>query len=239
VVRGPAACLGGRDGHDTADATGTLMAVTIMSPHSTFQPLGVKGTFSGVAVGEGIVWVTDVENGQLWPHYVAGSPFPGPAPSGLPIPQGAVRVAADGGSVWVTNSENTVTRVDAKTLTADPPIPVGNGPIGLAVHDGVVWVANSEDDDVSRVVAGATGPTPATPVAKAPVAIAAAADGVWVLSQDARVLTRLDPVTGKVKGSTSIATRPRGIALGSDRVWLVGVEPSVVIGVLRSALGGA
>ena len=217
-----------------ADATGTLTGIAIRD-RTSFNSLDVKGAFSSVAVGGGVVWVTDVENGQLWPagyKVVAGGPV-----SGIRIPQGAVRVAVDGDSVWVTNGENTITRVDAKTLAVDAPITVGSGPIGLAVRDGVVWVANSEDDDVSRVTAGLTGPAPATHVAKAPIAVAVGVDGAWVISQDARRLTRLDGASGKVLRSLAINTRSRGIALGTDRVWIAGVEPNVVVGVLRSALG--
>lgn len=222
------------DGTDVwvADANGSLTGITIRTRASTGIMHGAA-TFSGIAAARGVVWLTDVQSGNLFlvhPHDVAQ---PGPTQ----IPQGAVRVAVDGDSVWVTNGENTVTRVDARTLAVDPPITVGTGPIGLAVRDGVVWVANSEDDDVSRVTAGLTGPAPATHVAKAPIGVAAGDDAVWVISQDARRLTRLDVTTGKVLRSLAIDTRPRGIALGSDRVWIAGVEPNVVVGVLRSALG--
>ncbi|MBV9666480.1 MAG: hypothetical protein JOZ37_21130, partial [Actinobacteria bacterium] len=104
---------------------------------------------------------------------------------------------------------------------------------------GVVWVANSEDNTVSRIVTGSTnGPTTPTAVPKAPVAVAVGTDGAWVISQDDRQLTRLDGRTGKLAHSLSIDTDPRGVALGTDRVWIAGVDSNVVLGVLRSALGG-
>jgi YVTN family beta-propeller protein len=218
-----------------ADASGTLTGITIRDQQPDLAPTTIGGTLSGIAVADGELWITDVENGRLWPRAVGYRPG-GPTPP-IQIPQGAVRVAVDGSSVWVTNGEDTVTRVDATTRAVDPPITVGTGPIGVAARNGVVWVANSDDDDVSRLVPGTTGPLAATKVAKAPIGVAVGADGAWVISQDARRLTRLDATTGKVRGSTSIATRPRGIALGTDRVWIVGVEPNVVVGVLRSALG--
>jgi DNA-binding beta-propeller fold protein YncE len=140
--------------------------------------------------------------------------------------------------VWVSNGENTVTRVDATTLAIDAPITVGTGPIGLAARAGYVWVANSEDDTVTQIVTGLDNRTDNPRVAKAPVAVAAGAGGdAWVVSQDARRLTHLYLDRGRVNPSMAIATRPRSIAFIGDRVWIAGVEPNVVIGVLRSALG--
>jgi len=212
------------------DATGTLTRLDVARREAVGQPIEVGGVVSGIAVDGSAVWVVDNEHGTLIRVDAATGDVGPPAT----FTSGAVRVAADRGAVWVTNGENTVTPVGGA------PVTVGTGPIGLAVRNGVVWVTNSEDDTVSRIVSGpASGPVPATVVGKAPVAVVAGADGAWVVSQDVRQLTRLDPSTGKVARTTSISTRPRGISLGSDRVWIAGVEPSAVIGVLRSALGGA
>ncbi|MBV9254384.1 MAG: hypothetical protein JO054_09145, partial [Actinobacteria bacterium] len=219
-----------------ADAKGMLDAVALRG-HAVSHPIQAAGAFSGVAAGPGVGWVTDVQNGTL--SYAESPARPGGVPGPLPIPNGAVRVAVEGDSVWVTNSENTITHVNATTLAVDPPITVGTAPIGLAVRDGVVWVANSEDNTVSRIVTGSTnGPTTPTAVPKAPVAVAVGTDGAWVISQDDRQLSRLDGRTGKLAHSLSIDTDPRGVALGTDRVWIAGVDSNVVLGVLRSALGG-
>lgn len=220
------------------DATGTLTRIDARTRRVAGNA-HIGGVLSGLATagpvpgGHGFVWVVDNEHGLLVGADQSNLRGEGP----IAIPQGAVRVAVDGTDVWVTNGENTVTHVGAGGVV-DPPVTVGTGPIGLAVRDGVVWVANSEDSTVGRFVAGLTGPAPAIAVAAAPIAVAAGADGAWVLSQDARRLTRLDPKSGRVLRTTAVDTSPRGIALTTTRVWLVGVEPNVVIGVLRSALGG-
>jgi DNA-binding beta-propeller fold protein YncE len=220
-----------------ADATGGVKKIGIRD-RVPLDQMNTDGVLSGIAVADGALWLTDVQNGRLFEQRLGYQPG-GPTPP-VSLPAGAVRVAVDGQSVWVTNGDNTVTRVDAKTLVADPPTAVGNGPIGLAVRDGVVWVTNSDDDTVSRILVGSqTGPAPATKVGKGPIAVAAGADGAWVVSQDARQLTRLALATGKVARSLPVDTRGRGVVLGADRVWIVGVDPDVVIGVLRSALGGA
>ncbi|MBV8692724.1 MAG: YncE family protein [Actinobacteria bacterium] len=220
-----------------ADANGTLSRIDVRDRRVTGERL-MGGTPSSVAAGSNAVWVTLVDTGEL--RFELTDQSAEAAPIGpVSIPGGAVRVALDGGSVWVTNSENTITRVDAKTLKVDPPITVGTAPIGLAVREGVVWVANSEDNTVSRIVTGSTnGPTTPTAVPKAPVAVAVGTDGAWVISQDDRQLSRLDGRTGKLAHSLSIDTDPRGVALGTDRVWIAGVDSNVVLGVLRSALGG-
>ncbi|HZQ87135.1 MAG TPA: hypothetical protein VFA83_19995 [Acidimicrobiales bacterium] len=210
------------------DATGTLTRIDARSRRVSGAPQQLGGVLSGVALASGAVWVVDNEHGTL----VRVDPATMQPGQPVTLPDGAVRVSVDGADVWVTNGENTV------TLMGSTPVQVGSGPIGVSARDGVVWVANSEDNSVSRVVAGLTGPVPAVAVAGAPIAVTAGADGAWVLSQDARRLTRLDVKSGRVLRTTTVDTSPRGIALTTARVWVVGVEPNVLIGVLRSALGG-
>lgn len=217
-----------------ADAAGRVQGIDMRTRRARDETMVSGGTPSGLAVAAGTLWITDVENGALVPRALGSHPG-GPTPP-VAIPDGAVRVAVDRGSVWVTNSDHTVTRVDARTLQLDSPIAVGHGPIGVAAHDGVVWVANSDDDTVSRIADGRATSTAHVPAA--PVAVAAASDGAWVVSQDGLRLARLDPATGRVRQSIPIEARPRGVAVGRTRVWLVGVDPDEVIGVLRSALGG-
>ncbi len=111
-------------------------------------------------------------------------------------------VAAGGGSVWVTNTDDqTVTRVDPSTGEASQTIPVGSGPGGVAADEHGVWVANSLDGTITRIDPKANAVVDTIPVGTAPVALALAGDELWVVSRDDQTLTRLDARTGKVTGA--------------------------------------
>jgi YVTN family beta-propeller protein len=210
-----------------ADASGTVTAIDTSTRRVKGPSVRIGAALSGIATGAGAVWVTDIERGILWRVDPSDR-------TTLPtnVPMGVVRAAVFDGKVWVTNSDATVTVVNATTLSVENTMTVGNGPIGLAPAGGAMWVANSDDDTVSAVDPG--GPTrfPPVHVGKGPVAVAAGADGVWVASQDDEVLTRLDPTSGRRFGApVALHSRPRAAAIGSGRVWVVGVEASVLVGV--------
>jgi DNA-binding beta-propeller fold protein YncE len=65
---------------------------------------------------------------------------------------GALDVAAGGGSVWVTSSKRTVTRLDPRTLEPlGDPLPVGDEPASVSVGADAVWVANGGDGTLTRI----------------------------------------------------------------------------------------
>ncbi|MGN6167053.1 MAG: ABC transporter substrate-binding protein, partial [Solirubrobacteraceae bacterium] len=136
---------------------------------------------SGVAVGEGAVWVTDTDAGNVIRVDPTGLVKP------IAVGNGPTAIAAGAGGVWVVDSLNeTVVRVDPVSWSVTAIIHVGRSPAGIAIGDGSVWVANSGDGTVTRInpISG----KPATiMVGGSPQALTVAAGRVYV-TVDARAI---------------------------------------------------
>jgi YVTN family beta-propeller protein len=133
-----------------------------------------NATASGVAVGEGAVWLTDTDAGNVIRVDPTGLVKP------IPVGNGPTAIAAGEGGVWVVDSLNeTVVRIDPETWSVTAVIPVGRSPAGVAVGGGSVWVANSGDGTVTRINPGTDKPATIR-IGGRPQALTVAAGRVWV-----------------------------------------------------------
>jgi YVTN family beta-propeller protein len=138
--------------------------------------------FSGVAVGEGGVWVigdaTGRELAEIDPasaRIVAAIALPG-------VPAG---VAAGEGAVWVTDQlDDLVWRIDPARDRIAVAIRVGRDPQGVAVGAGGVWVANTVDGTVSRIDPATNRVASTIPVGRGPQSIAVGDRSVWVTTHE-------------------------------------------------------
>jgi YVTN family beta-propeller protein len=105
--------------------------------------------FSGIAVGEGAVWVVgDPLEHTAWRI----DESTGKVAATIPLPFAPKDVAAGAGGVWITSQlDDTLSRLDPRTNRVTATITVGKGAAGVAVGGGTVWVANAIDGTVSRV----------------------------------------------------------------------------------------
>jgi YVTN family beta-propeller protein len=95
---------------------------------------------SGIAFGEGGVWVSDVGSDQVWRVDAALSSPSGSTKVGL----GPLGVAYAAGSIWVANSgDGTVSRIDPGTGRPVKTIDVGGSPDSIAVAGDEIWVTVS------------------------------------------------------------------------------------------------
>jgi DNA-binding beta-propeller fold protein YncE len=173
--------------------------------------IDVGGALVDVVADVGGAWVGDIESGTV---RAVGSDEP------IAIPDGVVRLARDGDTLWVTNLEDTVTPVDLRAGEVGEPIAVGLGPIGVTVDGDDVYIANSDDDTVS-VVGGET-----LPAGDAPIAIQLVDGEPWALNQDGRSVQLLGVDADDV---VALDTRPRGFVATGGSLWVVGVDPSVLV----------
>jgi YVTN family beta-propeller protein len=129
---------------------------------------------SGISVGEGAVWLTDTDAGNVIRVDPTG------LVKSIPVGDGPAGIAAGDGGVWVVDSLNeTIVRIDPDTWAVRAIIPVGRAPAGVAVGGGSVWVANSGDGTVTRI--NPTTDKPATiRIGGSPQAVTVAAGRVWV-----------------------------------------------------------
>jgi DNA-binding beta-propeller fold protein YncE len=223
VGRNPVALAAGGGSVWVAHASGRVTAIDARTRDVRDRRVG--GSLTGVAFAAR-PWVTDLEDGEL----ISLDPDTLKADERVRIPDGAVRVAAGpSGALWVTNDEDTVTRVVEGRVAGVRH--VGLGPIGLA-SDGrrTVWVANSDDDTVS-VLRGVEG-EPSAPVAvgEAPVAVAVVGGNAWSVDQDGGTLTPLARPDGP---PIELGTMPRGAVgvewFGHEEIWVVGSNPDRVV----------
>jgi DNA-binding SARP family transcriptional activator/DNA-binding beta-propeller fold protein YncE len=181
---------------------------------------------TGVAVGEGAVWVTnqdsdtvskiDPETYEVTDLGTRGSPT-------------AVAVGED--AAWVVNGfDGTITRIDpqsnsARTISLDP------GSNGLAVGFGYVWITNSLDGTLIRIDPQTLGTTPFS-IGGRPRTIAIGAGSLWIADAagDSGSIVRVDPSNGLVEKRLRLEVEPTHIAVDSSGVW---VTSSVADALLR------
>jgi YVTN family beta-propeller protein len=157
-----------------APSNGLLTRLDALSGRVQGQPVDPNASPSGVAVGEGAVWLTDTDAGNVI------RVDPTTQVTAIPVGNGPTAIAAGDGGVWVVDSLNeTVVRIDPDTGSVAAIIPVGRSPAGVAVGGGSVWVANSGDGTVTRI--NPTTDKPATiTVGGSPQALTVAGGRVWV-----------------------------------------------------------
>ena len=111
--------------------------VTRVDPTGLLTPIAVGNGPSGIAVGDGGVWVADsLDNAvvRIDPDHAVGD-------TTIPVGHSPAGVAVGAGSVWVANSgDGTVTRIDPRTDKVIATIAVGGSPQAITVADGRAWV---------------------------------------------------------------------------------------------------
>jgi YVTN family beta-propeller protein len=140
------------------------------------------GTPSGIAVGEGAVWVANSSENtvsRILPETASSvaTITVGRQPSGIAVGEGAV---------WVSDrGDDLVSRIDPGS-SSQISIPVGDGPAGIAVGAGAVWVANADDGTVSRIDPQLRAVVATIGVGGRPVGVAVSRGRVWVTVQAPR-----------------------------------------------------
>jgi branched-chain amino acid transport system substrate-binding protein len=110
---------------------------------------------TGLAVGAGSVWATDLEAGLLWRI----EPGPDPITRTIDVGFGVTAVAYGGGAVWVTNFvRDEIVRVDARTSRVTARIPLGGTPPSVAAADQTAWVSIAGAPRGETLPASACGP---------------------------------------------------------------------------------
>jgi hypothetical protein len=196
----------------------------VQLPHT--DPGQAVSGLTGVAAGEGGVWVSLPARDELWRI----DPSTDAIVAKIPVGHAPAGIALTPGAVWVANRfGRSVSRIDARTNTVVATIALaptlGDGPSSIAAGAGAVWVLDPTLGDVVRINPGTDEIEAVIPVGAqlnfgALNGIAAdAAAGVWVASGD---LKRIDPATNRVVATVSTRALPVGVAIGLGSVWETG-----------------
>ena len=179
---------------------------------------------TGVAVGEGAVWVTHLDDNKIskidprTDAVVASGSAPGPK-----------AVTVGGGSIWVANSDGTVTQLDPAGVNVHGvSMPSSAQPVELAAYgSGAVWVASPSTGVVARInprSSSVTATLAASAQKGALKGIAAGEGAVWVSSSeilaDDYTVLRLDATTNRVVTRIPLSLGAEGVAAGEGAVWV-------------------
>ena len=174
VPRGPAAVASRGDSVWVAPSSGLLTRLDGTTGRVVGQ-IDPNASPTGIAVGEGAVWVSDAEADNVVRVDPTGllTPIPvGGAPSGI---------AVGAGGVWVADSlDGAVVRIDPAARAVTTTIKVGRGPDSVAVGAGSLWVANSGDGTVTRIDPTTDKELATIAVGGSPQAITIADGRAWV-----------------------------------------------------------
>lgn len=186
---------------------------------------GAFGSFRGIAVGEGAVWIPDTSSKTVYKL------DPGANGIALKIPvdffgsEGSIGVGA--GAVWIValgeKLQTVLARFNSKTGAAEANIPLKRGSISAVVDFGSVWVTNSENNELYRIDPKTNSVVSTTALRDRPRFLAAGEGAIWVLNQGDGTVQRIDSVTGKVEATIDTLPGYRGggdIITGGGHVWV-------------------
>jgi YVTN family beta-propeller protein len=170
-----------------------------------------------VAVGRGAVWVGKSSGGLARVDADSGDVL-----AKVPVGNSPSSIATGLGGVWIADdTDNTVTRIDPKSVNAViATTPVGQEPAAVAAGGGAVWVANAQDDSVSRIDPDTAAVTATIPVGRRPTGIAAGGGAVWVANSLDGTVSRIDPETNRMEATVEVGEAPQGVTFAHDLVWV-------------------
>jgi YVTN family beta-propeller protein len=192
--------------------------------HTTTIP--VDTSVAELAVGDGGVWVTAGQSGQL----IRIDPKTRTVAARIDVGAAPDSVVVGEGGVWVANrvDAGTVTRVDPTHNRVLATVAVGSRPDQIAIGAGSVWTANSGDGTVSRIDPATDKVVATIKVGRGPASIVVGAGAVWVSDKSAATVYRIDPATNRVTGSVRVGGGPESSTVADSNVWVVNTSDGTV-----------
>jgi serine/threonine-protein kinase PknK len=185
-------------------------------PQTAPQAIEVGEAPTGLALGDGSVWVGNFGDGVV----SRVDPQRNTVAATIPLGGRVAELAASDSGIWVTNfAEGTVSRVDPATNSVASTAKVGGDPIGVAGDGQDAWVASSRDGTISRVTPGGQLAS-RTRLGGTPLGVAVGERAVWVTNRADGTLSRIEPATGQMVARIPIGGRPLGVAVGEGSVWV-------------------
>ncbi len=178
-------------------------------------PLG-RVSATGIAAGEGAVWVSDGWHGRIARITGATGDV-----TMVETGRGASGVAVGADAVWVANTgEDTVSRIDPAAAEVVATVEVGAYPQGVAIAGGTVWVANTGDGTVMRIDPETNEVVATITVAHAPLALTPFGGCMWVADVAGDALHCVDLASEDVSARVATGPRPFALAADDDALWI-------------------
>jgi serine/threonine-protein kinase len=192
------------------------------------------GIPTGIAAGEGAVWITNGFGSQSGTQVVRVDPADDSVEVAFPSDNAKAIVIAFG-SIWLADADrDRVLRYDPRDLSAEPTVirvdddevTGSSAPRSIAVGSGDaegIWVANELGDTVVRIDPETNEVADRIQV-EGPTAVAADGSGVWVTSEANDRVHQFDPVGGRAlrtyEQADGIPDGPTTIVIGASGVWI-------------------
>jgi YVTN family beta-propeller protein len=174
VPGGPGAAAVDGDAVWIAPSAGRLVRLDPGDGHA-LQHIDPNLNPAGIALGDGVVWLTDTNADTVTRIDPTG------LRTTIPVGGGPGGIAVGGGGVWVADAlDDTVVRINPGTAAVTMTIRVGHSPSGVAVGAGSVWVANSGDGTVTRIDTRSYRVQSTIAVGGSPQSVAIAHRRAWV-----------------------------------------------------------
>jgi YVTN family beta-propeller protein len=192
-------------------------AVALIEADTIVADVPVGNGPTGVAVGEGAVWVTNAQDDSV----ARIDPRSSTVVDQIPLGSAPSGIAVGAGAVWVASSpEGTVSRLDPQTNTVVDRIAVGVTSTAVAFRGGEVWVTSTDERSVTRIDAASDRVIDTIPTGAVGRGIAIGAGSVWVTDELTGSVVRIDPASGKVVRTVNVGNGPTGIAFGAGSLWV-------------------
>ena len=192
-------------------------AVALIEADTIVADVPVGNGPTGVAVGEGAVWVTNAQDDSV----ARIDPRSSTVVDQIPLGSAPSGIAVGAGAVWVASSpEGTVSRIDPQTNTV---VQTERGivtPTAVAAGFDSVWVTSADERSVKRIDATSGHVIETIPTGAVGRGIAIGAGSVWVTDESSGRVVRIDPASGNVVRTVNVGNGPTGIAFGAGSLWV-------------------
>jgi streptogramin lyase len=208
-------------------ATNKLVRIDSADNSVTEIPInGALGPFwsSGLTVGEGGIWVPDLERSVIYKIDPQINQVVKEIPADLVGGRGtdgkyAIAVGED--AVWAITGNNELRRYAAGDGTEQAIISLPSHSLGVIVAFRSVWITGTANDELYRVDPTTNQIAETIELHARPRSLAAGEGTVWVLNEGDGTVQRIDGKSGKLVATIETGVVGKGdIATGGGFVWV-------------------
>ena len=169
---------------------------------------------SGIAIGDGAVWVVNSLDGTVWRI----DPGTNTVVDQIGVGVEPVGIVYAAGSVWVANTgDGTITRIDPKSDSTKT-VPVAA--TELAFGAGTLWASERAAGQVVRIDPKTAKQVASIQVGNGPTGIAIGDGAAWVANSLDGTVYRIDPDTNSVTAAVTTGNGPDAVAVDARGVWV-------------------
>ncbi len=210
-------------------SSGSLIRVNPVD--NSFMEIGIKGSFGryrGIGVGEGAVWIPDVDTDIVYKVDPDKNEVVGQIPVQMAGSEGSIGIGE--GAIWVVSeADGTLIRFNTSSGTQDATIVLPSGGAGVVVDYGSVWVTSDRANELYRIDPKTNTIVSVLALRRQPRFIASGEKSIWALNQGDGSVQRIDGETGRLVATIEAGFAGSGgdITTGGGYVWVTTIQGRV------------